>query len=250
MPTAVIEPNRKWFQNSRVISQESLSAFRTAMAEQAKDPNRFLLKSAKLPMSLIRDDTSIAKQKPLLADSFSDVFGSKATRKRITMKNFSTVDDLADTARQSISSFIDRRSTMVQHGLLSAAAAASEGVETEAVLGAADDVDFVPPEVGHEEEDAPAPNALMEPIFNKGQSRRIWNELYRTIDSSDVIIHVLDARDPLGTTCRSIQEYLQNEAPHVSLLRLYPETSFSSSFKHHENIANQILFYRNISSTS
>lgn len=217
VPTAVIEPNRKWFQNSRVISQESLTAFRSAMAEQAKDPNRFLLKSAKLPMSLIRDETSVTKQKSALVDSFADVFGNKSTRKRVTMKDFSTLDDLADSAQKSIRSFNDRRSAMVQNGLLSAAAAASEGVESAIVDNALDAIDFVPPEVGHEETDAPSATR-MEPIFSKGQSRRIWNELYRTIDSSDVVIHVLDARDPIGTTCRTIQDYIKNDAPHKHLI--------------------------------
>lgn len=228
MPTAVIEPNRKWFQNSRVISQESLSSFRSAMAEQAKDPNRFLLKSAKLPMSLIRDETSTTKQKPVLSDSFADVFGDKATRKRVTMKDFSTLDDLADTARQSMRSFNDRRSALVQNGLLSAAAAASEGVESAIVDNALDDLNSVPPEVGHEEMVTPTLSAKMEPIFSKGQSRRIWNELYRTIDSSDVIIHVLDARDPIGTTCRTIQDYIKNDAPHVSLPLLLTLFAISS----------------------
>lgn len=218
IPTAVIEPNRKWFTNSRVISQESLSAFRGAMAEQAKDPNRFLLKSAKLPMSLIKDESSLAKQKPMLADSFADVFGNKATRKRVTMKNFSTLDDLAETAQQDMKSFNDRRSLLVQNGLLSATAAASEGVESTII---SDALDNVPPEVGGDfvdEGPLGGANNKMEPIFSKGQSRRIWNELYRTIDSSDVIIHVLDARDPIGTTCRSIHDYLKNDAPHKHLI--------------------------------
>ena len=32
-----------------------------------------------------------------------------------------------------------------------------------------------------------------------GTSKRIWDELYKVIDSSDVLCHVLDARDPEGT---------------------------------------------------
>jgi nuclear GTP-binding protein len=36
-------------------------------------------------------------------------------------------------------------------------------------------------------------------IFDKGLSRRIWEELYKVIDSSDVIINVLDGRNPNGT---------------------------------------------------
>lgn len=213
MPTAVIEPNRKWFQNSRVISQESLAAFRTAMAEQAKDPNRFLLKTAKLPMSLIEDETSLAKSRPALVESFSDVFGSKATRKRVTMKNFSSLDDLVHNAKRSISSYHDKRTNMAQNGLLGPGNGETTG-EVEDVDGA----DFAPPEVGEEVDEDPGSSTRLEPIFNKGQSRRIWNELYRTIDSSDVVIHVLDARDPVGTTCRSIEDYLRKEAPHVSSL--------------------------------
>ena len=57
-----------------------------------------------------------------------------------------------------------------------------------------------------------------EPIFSKGQSKRIWNELYKVIDSSDVVIHVLDARDPIGTRCRSVEKYIREEAPHKHLV--------------------------------
>jgi GTPase Era involved in 16S rRNA processing len=49
-------------------------------------------------------------------------------------------------------------------------------------------------------------------------ARRIWNELYKVIDSSDVILHVLDARDPDGTRCRSVEKYIRTEAPHKHLV--------------------------------
>jgi nuclear GTP-binding protein len=38
------------------------------------------------------------------------------------------------------------------------------------------------------------------------------------IDSSDVVIHVLDTRDPEGTRCRSIEKYIREEAPHKHLV--------------------------------
>jgi nuclear GTP-binding protein len=51
-----------------------------------------------------------------------------------------------------------------------------------------------------------------------GQSKRIWGELYKVIDSSDVIIHVLDARDPEGTRCRNVENFIRKEKPHKQLL--------------------------------
>ncbi|KAL6140720.1 hypothetical protein ACLB2K_059016 [Fragaria x ananassa] len=36
------------------------------------------------------------------------------------------------------------------------------------------------------------------PLFEKGQSKRIWGELYKVLDSSDVVVQVLDARDPIN----------------------------------------------------
>lgn len=52
----------------------------------------------------------------------------------------------------------------------------------------------------------------------KGQSHRIWNELYKVIDSSDVVVHVLDARDPLGTKCNQIEEFLKTKGAHKHLM--------------------------------
>jgi len=57
-----------------------------------------------------------------------------------------------------------------------------------------------------------------ENIFNAGQSRRIWSELYKVIDSSDVVINVLDARDPIGTRCPPIEGYMKKEKPHKHLI--------------------------------
>lgn len=54
--------------------------------------------------------------------------------------------------------------------------------------------------------------------YVKGQSHRIWLELYKLLDSSDVIIHVLDARDPLGTMCEKVASYIKEEAPHKHLM--------------------------------
>ncbi|MCL4131885.1 UNVERIFIED_CONTAM: hypothetical protein GTU68_037640, partial [Idotea baltica] len=51
-----------------------------------------------------------------------------------------------------------------------------------------------------------------------GQSKRIWNELYKVIDSSDVVIQVLDARDPMGTRSSLVEKYMKTEKPHKHLI--------------------------------
>ena len=57
-----------------------------------------------------------------------------------------------------------------------------------------------------------------EPIYAKGTSRRIYGELYKVIDSSDVILHILDARDPIGTMCESVLEYIKKEKAHKQVV--------------------------------
>lgn len=194
VPTAVIEPNRKWFSNTRVVSQDTLTAFREAMEEKAKDPYQVLLKSNKLPMTLIRDgkDTNGLKQHrakmTLETAPFSGVFGPKSQRKRVKL-DVANLDDLADGTEKSMDTYEER---LEQAKLLSG-------------------------ESGNNEEDGSFAMAI-EPVFDKGQSKRIWNELYKVIDSSDVVIHVLDARDPIGTRCRSVEKYLREEAPHKHLI--------------------------------
>lgn len=58
----------------------------------------------------------------------------------------------------------------------------------------------------------------IEPIYFKGTSRRIYGELYKVIDSSDVILHILDARDPYGTMCESVLEYIRKEKAHKQVV--------------------------------
>lgn len=199
LPKARIEPNRKWFGNTRVISQGALDSFRQAVAEKTADPYQVLLKSNKLPMSLIRDAENtkngvkqhVAK---IAVESapFEDTFGPKSQRKRVKL-SASSINDLADDTVKMHDNYVER---LEENKLLSGRTA--------------DDMaDSV------EEQDL---TTAREPIFSKGQSKRIWNELYKVIDSSDVILHVLDARDPEGTRCRSVEKYMKEEAPHKHLV--------------------------------
>ncbi|KAK0516630.1 hypothetical protein JMJ35_001233 [Cladonia borealis] len=200
-PKARVEPNRKWFANSRIISQDALSSFREAMAERASDPYQVLLKSNKLPMSLIRDGEGKnglkQHQAKMQVESapFGDTFGPKAQRKRVKL-DVGSLEDLAGESAKMHDTYLDR---LEQAKLLSG----MPGVEEQAGEATPEDAVLT---------------KAQEPIFSKGQSKRIWNELYKVIDSSDVVIHVLDARDPLGTRCRSVEKYIKEEAPHKHLI--------------------------------
>ena len=56
------------------------------------------------------------------------------------------------------------------------------------------------------------------PMFKKGQSNRIWTELYKVIDCSDVVVQVLDARDPVGTRSDHVEQYLKKHTRHKNLI--------------------------------
>lgn len=199
-PTARIEPNRKWFGNTRVISQEALTSFREAVAERASDPYQVLLKTNKLPMSLIRDNDGVNGLKQHQAkmeienNPFGDTFGPKAQRKRVKL-GVTSLEDLAGETAKVHDSYVEKMDQ-----------------------GAHDDgTPIVSGDVSSNVEDTTHGTAR-ESVFSKGQSKRIWNELYKVIDSADVVIHVLDARDPNGTRCRSIEKYIREEAPHKHLI--------------------------------
>ena len=171
------------------------------MQERASDPYQVLLKSNKLPMSLIRDGDGKnglkQHQAKLQVETapFGDTFGPKQQRKRVKL-GVGSLEELAGESTKMHDTYLERlEQAKLLSGTSSLQEQAGEAAPEEAVLSTA-----------------------KEPIFSKGQSKRIWNELYKVIDSSDVVIHVLDARDPLGTRCRSVEKYIREEAPHKHLI--------------------------------
>jgi len=50
---ARIAPDRRWFGNTRVIGQEALQKFREEMKAKLNDPYSVIIKSSKLPLSLL-----------------------------------------------------------------------------------------------------------------------------------------------------------------------------------------------------
>ncbi|SCU77477.1 LANO_0A00474g1_1 [Lachancea nothofagi CBS 11611] len=191
VPTARVQPDRRWFGNTRVISQDALSHFREALGDTEKNNYQVLLRRNKLPMSLLEEKDTLESPQPkiLETETFKQTFGPKSQRKKPRVAA-SSLEDLADSTAQNNKAYEEKQ-------------------ELDSTLGL----------MGQNEEEGDGwSQTAKEAIFNKGQSKRIWNELYKVIDSSDVVIHVLDARDPLGTRCKSVEEYMRKETPHKHLI--------------------------------
>ncbi|XP_078187379.1 nucleolar GTP-binding protein 2 isoform X4 [Callithrix jacchus] len=180
---ARVEPNIKWFGNTRVIKQSSLQKFQEEMDTVMKDPYKVVMKQSKLPMSLLHDRIRPHNLKVHILDteSFETTFGPKSQRKRPNLLT-SDMQSLIENAEMSTESY-------------------DQGKDRDLVT-----------------EDTGVRNEAQEEIYKKGQSKRIWGELYKVIDSSDVVVQVLDARDPMGTRSPHIETYLKKEKPWKHLI--------------------------------
>ncbi|KAI8908463.1 NUC091 domain-containing protein [Gorgonomyces haynaldii] len=178
---ARVEPNRRWFENTRVVGQKELEHFREAITTTMNDPYSFVLRTKQLPLGLVNDEPKQLRMHLLEADPFSNTFGPKAQRKKPKL-NAGSIADLVNASNDKLGNYSQEKDLDLP-------------VENDGVLDAAQD-----------------------PIFKKGQSKRIWAELYKVIDSSDVVIHVLDARDPMGTRCFNVERYLKKEHRHKHLI--------------------------------
>ncbi|KAJ7594059.1 NUC091 domain-containing protein [Mycena floridula] len=188
-----VQPDRRWFGNTRVISQTALDHFRTSLATKKDDPYSVLLRRNKLPMALLDDAANPnLRKRPHIVETepFSETFGPKAQRKRprIEAGTFEELSKLGAAAEEQAATAAEQSGTNVIEPLASSVAE----LQTHADYN--------------------------EPIYAKGTSRRIYGELYKVIDSSDVILHILDARDPLGTICESVLEYVKKEKSHKQVV--------------------------------
>jgi nuclear GTP-binding protein len=56
---ARIQPDRRWFGPTRTVPQHELQSFREEMDKAQKDPNQYLMKPAKIPFSLLKDNQKV-----------------------------------------------------------------------------------------------------------------------------------------------------------------------------------------------
>lgn len=136
-----IQPDRRWFGPTRLIGQQQMSEFRDEMEKAVKNPYQFILKQKQLPMALLTDPVSTKRMHLLEVESFGSTFGPKSVRKRPKVQ----VNDLQE--------------------LVAAAERSSEGYDKEK-------------DSNIEAEGEERPEARLS-LFDKGQSKRIWGELYK-----------------------------------------------------------------------
>lgn len=177
---ARIEPSKTWFGNTRTIDQKSLENLRREMENKSHESHSLLLKKRKIPQSLI------TVPKPTnnimkLQQSFKDTFGPGSRRRKPNLKAY-TMEEYANNSEQLL---VDYNS--------------SADIDLTKLL----DIDK---DTGSGK------------YMTAGQSRRIFGELYKVIDSSDVICSIIDARDPIGTRSFYVENFIKKNCPHKHLI--------------------------------
>ena len=185
---ARVAPDRRWFGNTRTISQNELDKFREEMSTKAADPYSVVLRRKKIPMALLKDSEKVASMNLLESESFDSTFNKTGGRKRPKISE--TISDYASMAQTAV----DRSMTYDEAGL-------DKDVDRSNLR---DDGSIADHRTGD--------------LFAKGQSKRIWAELYKVLDSSDVILQVVDARNVPGTRCEHIENHIRKNASHKQLV--------------------------------
>ncbi|KAF2069361.1 hypothetical protein CYY_009323 [Polysphondylium violaceum] len=176
-----IAPDRRWFGNTRSISQDQLTTFREELANAVDNPYKVLLHASKLPLGLLKDSTKKTQMNLLSTESFQTTFGPKQQRKRPNLKAVADLDNMITQVGQTTGAYDETKDKNIKI-----------------------------------EEDLK--DTTNKSVFGKGTSKRIWGELYKVVDSSDVLIQVLDARDPMGTRCQHLEQQLKKNSKHKHLI--------------------------------
>ncbi|XP_011498551.1 PREDICTED: nucleolar GTP-binding protein 2 [Ceratosolen solmsi marchali] len=179
-----VEPSPRWFGNSRVISQNALQKFQKELGAVREDPYQVIMKPSILPITLLQEKAKNEKVHILETENFDRVFGPKKQRKRPNL-TVSSYNEFQQKAEEKVEIYDQEKETK--------------------------DHDLIRPDEG-------VKDAQRDWVMAAGQSKRIWNELYKVIDSSDVVLQVLDARDPMGTRSPPVEKYLKKEKAHKHLI--------------------------------
>jgi nuclear GTP-binding protein len=190
-PTAPvrIQPDRRWFGNTRVITQSRLQDFRDEIAKSVHDPFKVVLKNSKIPMSLLQSEGTAEKsigQNLLTVEPYNETFGKASQRKRPKL-SITNLDEMAEASSKRCKTYDESKDTSLK---------------------------------ANDEREEAQDTMISEEVFRKGTSKRIWQELYKVVDSSDIIVEVIDARDPMGTRCIPLEKELKKNRTNKHLILL------------------------------
>lgn len=234
---ARVAPNQKWFGNTRTVTQDNLQKFQTELRKVVNDPTQVVLKPSKLPITLLSDKAKTPQVPVLNIQPFEETFGKNAKRKRPNLKT-TDYESLIDSATKKQATYKEESDEKLE-----------SNIERKYL-------DFR--------------DERRDPLLRAGQSKRIYNELFKVIDSSDVLLQVVDVRDPLGTRSPYIENYIKKEKPFKHLVivlnkcdlvpvnvtkawikilsKEYPTLSFRASTTHPFGKADLIGLFRQFSS--
>ncbi|XP_066585760.1 nucleolar GTP-binding protein 2 isoform X2 [Prorops nasuta] len=149
-----------------------------------KDPYKVIMNPTQLPVMLLEQKATNGRVHLLDTESYDSVFGPKRIRKKPNIV-ISSYEELQKHAEKKENVYDKEKLTK--------------------------DIDLI-------KDDNGIKDAQRDWVMAAGQSKRIWNELYKVIDSADVILQVLDARNPQGTRSPPVELYLRTEKPHKHLI--------------------------------
>ena len=255
--TGRIQPDRRWFGNTRVVTSSQLDTFRQEMTTSAADPYSVVLKRKKLPLGLLQDAKEYMKTNKnalLEQEPFQRVFGSKSQRKKVKLdqlmvsrssdpnqqkndnvgttegeaqvmpgyqqqinSNDSDNDDDNDNndTGNTITGGDDSKAYATLLKVASKSHESYQDINTrEGIVPWGRDSNLT----ARSGEGVDWRTEKKDDLFLKGQSKRIWGEFFKVVDCSDVILHVIDARNVPGTRCTMIEKHIQHNAKHKHLV--------------------------------
>lgn len=130
-----------------------MQKFQEELGQAIKDPYQVVMRQTRLPVTLLNESSKFARVHLLETQSFESTFGPKKQRKRPSLA-VGDLDSYLSSAQKSSEEYVvDKDKSIVR--------------------------------------DLPdSYDESREWIMKAGLSKRIWGELYKVIDSSDVIIQV------------------------------------------------------------
>ncbi len=181
---ARIESNRKYFGNTRTIDNKQLESLRKEYKEAENQEKKIgvLVKKHKIPVSLLT--SNLTKTENNIIEPFDKTFGPHMNRKKPKI-NYSSIEELAKSTEDLIGKYDNEKDS-----------------EQQKIIAL--ELNERKPHIAK--------------YMTAGQSKRIYSELHKVIDSSDVVCQILDARDPMGTRSLYVENFVKNNCPHKHIV--------------------------------